>query len=133
MVLFALRCGGERRACISDRVCQLFNRRAGNLGDETKRQNFQVKQGQSRTLGLGKSMKNPRPIGKVVFGYFRVSMATLKRRVKETVKVNSRQVAISPLESFRQDIVDRALGSCIGSRLNKTQSIECLDVIVSGY
>jgi hypothetical protein len=29
--------------------------------------------------------------------------------------------------------VSGALGGCIGTRLNKTQSIECLDVIVSGY
>ena len=78
-------------------------------------------------------MKNPQPIGKLVFGYFHVRMATLKRRAKKSVKINSGQVAISRLESLKQDIVNGALGGCIGTRLNKTQSIECLDVIVSGY
>jgi len=78
-------------------------------------------------------MKRAWPVGKLGFGYFRVGIATLERRAKKAVKINVRQIAIRPLVGFRQDVVNGALGGCIGTRLNETQSIECLDVIVSGY
>ena len=84
-------------------------------------------------MRLGKKVKSAWPVGKLGFGYFRVGIATLKCCAKKAVKINVRQIETRLFVGFRQDVVNGALGGCIGTRLNKAQSMECLDVIVSRY